>query len=192
MFSSLRALPMKGIYTLIMFLPKETRLSIGRLGVCRFPRGYYVYTGSALGMGSSGLRGRISRHLRKKKRKFWHIDFLLAHKNMILKGVVAARTSIKLECEMNRYIKEIEKAEIPVSGFGASDCRKNCGSHLLHFKKDVKLKIAELYAEKLGLKPTIIILPLRRKSLKSPLFVLDEMKELIGGSYVDNHKAGYR
>jgi len=155
--SSLRMFPAKGIYTLIMFLPKEAYLNVGKLGVFRFPRGHYAYTGSAMGVGASGLRGRVSRHLRKEKKKFWHIDFLLAHENIALTGVVAAQTSTKLECEMNRYIKENGGAEIPVLGFGASDCRQSCNSHLLHFKEDIKSKIAALYAKKLGVKPVTLI-----------------------------------
>lgn len=154
---SLNALPTKGTYTLIMFLPKETCLNVGKLGVRRFPRGYYAYTGFALGVGASGLRGRVSRHLRKEKKKFWHIDFLLAHDDITLTGVVAAQTSTKLECEMNRYIKENGEAEIPVPGFGASDCRQSCNSHLLRFNEDIKSKIAIFYAKKLGVKPVTLI-----------------------------------
>jgi len=153
---SFETLPERGTYTLIILLSKETCLNVGKLGFCRFPKGYYAYTGSALGKGASSLSGRISRHSRRDKRNFWHIDFLLAHENATLTGVVAAQTSLKLECEMNRYIKEREEAEIPVLGFGASDCRKNCGGHLLYFKKDIKSKIAMLYAEKLGFEPVII------------------------------------
>ena len=147
---SFKMLPTKGIYTLIMFLSKETRLNVGKLGFCKFPRGYYAYTGSALGMGASGLRGRVSRHYRRDKKNFWHIDFLLANENTTLTSVVAAQTSKKLECEINHFIKEIGGAEIPVPGFGASDCRKNCGSHLLYFKENIESKIAELYGKKLG------------------------------------------
>lgn len=154
---SLNALPTKGTYTLIMFLSKETCLNVGKLDVRRFPRGYYTYTGSALGFGASGLRGRVSRHLRKEKKKFWHIDFLLAHENTTLTGVVAAQTSTKLECEMNRYIKENGEAEIAVPGFGASDCRQSCNSHLLRFNEDIKSKIAIFYAKKLGVKPVTLI-----------------------------------
>jgi len=153
---SLRMLPAKGIYTLIMFLPKEAYLNVGNLGIFRFPKGYYTYTGSALGVGASGLRGRVSRHLRKEKQKFWHIDFLLAYEDITLTAVVAAQTIIKLECEMNRYIKENGEAEIPVPGFGASDCEQSCKSHLLYFKEDIKSKIAAFYAKKLGVKPVII------------------------------------
>ena len=153
---SLRMLPATGIYTLIMFLPKEPYLNVGKLGVFRFPRGYYAYTGSALGVGTSGLRGRVSRHLRKEKRKFWHIDFLLAHENTTLTGVVAAQTSTKLECKMNRHIKENGEAKIPVPGFGASDCKQSCDSHLLRFNEDVKSKIAAFYTKKLGVKPVML------------------------------------
>lgn len=160
--SSLNDLPTKGIYTLIMFLPKETCLNVGNLGVCRFPRGYYAYTGSALGVGVSSLRGRVSRHLRKEKKKFWHIDFLLAYEGITLMGVVAAQTSTKLECEMNRYIKENGGAEISVPGFGASDCKQSCNSHLLHFKEDIESKIAALYAKKLGVKLVTLIFKCER------------------------------
>ena len=154
-----KVLPTRGTYTLIAFLPKETCLSVGRLGLCKFPRGHYAYTGSALGVGASGLRGRVSRHLRKEKKKFWHIDFLLANENITLTDVVAAQTSTKLECEMNRYIKENGGAEIPVPGFGASDCRQSCKSHLLFFPDIIKgdilvRKVVESY-EALDL-PTMV------------------------------------
>jgi Uri superfamily endonuclease len=154
---SFEALPERGTYTLIIFLSKQIRLNVGKLGFCTFPKGYYAYTGSAMGSGASGLSGRISRHSRRSKRNFWHIDFLLANENAILISVVAAQTSVKLECEFNHCIKRMEKTEIPVLGFGASDCRKHCGSHLLHFnEEDVESKIAMLYAKKLCFKPVII------------------------------------
>jgi len=59
-------LSMSGVYMLILFVSKETTVTIGRLGKQKFPRGYYSYAGSALGKGT-GLKHRISRHLRKKK-----------------------------------------------------------------------------------------------------------------------------
>ena len=122
-----------GIYTLLLFLSKEDNLNVGKFGKKRFPEGYYTYTGSALGKGASSLKHRISRHLRKKKRKFWHIDYLLANENVHVEAVVAAETDQKMECNVNHQIKRIEGAEVPVNGFGASDCSKNCGSHLLYF-----------------------------------------------------------
>lgn len=123
----------RGIYTLIIFLSKGACLQIGKLGTRRFPKGYYTYTGSALGVGASSLSRRVFRHLKKEKPKFWHIDFLLAYENARVTAVISIQTNKKLECKMNRYLKREGKANVPVMGFGASDCRENCKSHLLHY-----------------------------------------------------------
>ena len=151
-------IPMKGTYTLIIFLSREIHIKIGQLGVKSFPKGYYTYTGSALGTGASSLKRRISRHLKKTgKKRHWHIDFVLAHRNATVTAVVAAQTDRKMECDLNCYIEKEGVARIPVSGFGSSNCNGNCRSHLLYFcEEDVKKKIAELYAEKLGFRPVVI------------------------------------
>jgi len=138
-------LSMSGVYTLILFVSKETTVTIGRLGKQKFPRGYYSYAGSALGK-ATGLKHRISRHLRKEKRRFWHIDYLLADENVSVEAVVAAETNEKMECSLNSYMKKMSGAEVPVCGFGASDCRKNCRSHLLYFPE---LKEADILVQKL-------------------------------------------
>jgi Uri superfamily endonuclease len=59
----------------------------------------------------------------------------LADENVSVEAVLAAETNKKMECTINSRIKGIEGAEVPVKGFGASDCRKNCGSHLLYFSE---------------------------------------------------------
>ncbi len=133
--------PTKGIYTLIVFLSNDTQLKVGKLGIQTFPAGYYTYTGSALGKGSSSLKQRVTRHLKKQKRKFWHIDFLLAHENATITTIIAVQTSRKLECKMNQYIRERLKTKIPVVDFGASDCKENCKSHLLFFSDIAKEKV---------------------------------------------------
>jgi sugar fermentation stimulation protein A len=126
-------LSMTGVYTLLLFLSQEVTLDIGKLGTQRFPEGYYTYTGSALGKGSSSLKHRIARHLRREKRKFWHIDYLLADENVSVEAVIVAETNEDMECNINSYMKSIHGATVQVTGFGASDCKKNCGSHLVHF-----------------------------------------------------------
>lgn len=145
-----RVLPDKGTYTLIIFVPCEKLIRIGKIGSYLFRDGYYAYTGSALGRGSLSLCGRISRHLRKDKKKRWHIDFLLSEEDVTTVAVVAAKTKTKMECELNLYIKEQMKADIPVINFGSSDCRRGCKSHLLFLGRnsDVIKRIAELYAVK--------------------------------------------
>jgi len=57
----------------------------------------------------------------------------LADENVSVEAVIAAETNKKMECNLNSYIKKIRGTKVPVNGFGASDCRKNCGSHLLYF-----------------------------------------------------------
>ena len=154
----INTIPMKGTYTLIIFLSKEINIKVGQLGVKKFPKGYYTYTGSALGTRASSLRRRISRHLRKAGKKMrWHIDFLLAHRDTTVTVVVAAQTDRKMECELNCYIKKEGAARIPVPSFGSSDCKRNCGGHLLYFdEENIKRKIVELHTEKLGFRPVVI------------------------------------
>ena len=135
-----------GVYTLLLFLSKEVTVTIGRLGKQRFPMGYYTYTGSALGKGASSLKHRIARHLRKEKRRFWHIDYLLADENVSIEAFIVAETNEKMECKSNQYLKSIMGAKVQVKGFGASDCRKNCKSHLLYFPE---IKNADCLVQKL-------------------------------------------
>ena len=135
-----------GIYTLLLFLSKQITVDIGKLGKQKIPMGYYTYTGSALGKGASSLKHRIARHLRKDKRKFWHIDYFLADENVSLEAVIVAETTKNMECKTNQHIKTIMGAKVPVKGFGASDCRKNCKSHLLYFPE---IKNADCLVQKL-------------------------------------------
>lgn len=137
----------RGVYTLIIQVNKEVTVTVGRLGTQTFPMGCYSYTGSALGKGAS-LKNRVARHLRKEKRKFWHIDYLLADEDVSVEAVVAAETSQKMECTTNQHIKTLLGAEVKVKGFGASDCQKNCESHLLYFSEfeNVDCLVQELVA----------------------------------------------
>ena len=114
-----------GIYHLLIYLPHDTTVEVGKLGSFHFPAGYYVYTGSALG----GLEARITRHLRREKRLHWHIDYLLQYGRVI--DVVAHRTTERLECHLNEKILSLPDCKVPVKGFGSSDC--DCLSHLTYF-----------------------------------------------------------
>lgn len=149
--SFLETFPMKGIYTLIVFLNKKTRIKVQKLGCFSFQKGYYAYTGSAVGDGAVSLRRRVARHLEERKAKHWHIDFLLASKNATVVAVVVAESSVNQECQINNAIKNIEGATVPVLGFGASDCKRNCKSHLVHFDEEsVKYKIVDKYTQLFG------------------------------------------
>ena len=128
-------LPGRGIYTLIIFLSKRKTIEVGRLGKVAFPSGYYAYTGSALGPHERSLQRRVYRHLRKEKPTRWHIDYLLKCPEANVKAVLAAETSERKECEINKLIAERLGGDIIVDGFGASDCRENCRSHLIFLGK---------------------------------------------------------
>lgn len=160
-----------GIYTLTIFLSKELCLDVGKLGQSEFPKGYYTYMGSALGRGASSLKRRISRHLQKEKQNFWHIDFLLADENAAVTSVVAAQTDEKLECALNSYIKSEGEAKIIIKKFGASDCKKNCESHLLFFPDIIEEpilidKIVKYYKD-LGLSPLLVQIPILGKPIST-------------------------
>ncbi len=106
-------------YQLHIEITRARWLSIGRLGRFRFPAGHYVYTGSA----RRNLVARVRRHLAREKTLRWHIDYLLAARHAHVRDVSLSREA---ECRLNQRLP----GEIPVPGFGASDCRAGCRSHL--------------------------------------------------------------
>jgi len=120
----------RGCYQLLLYLDRKSRIKIGKKGEYDFPEGYYIYTGSA----QNGLEGRINRHLRKEKKNFWHIDYLLPHCR-ILKIIQynKMRKNSDEECELNKILLRRKDVKIVVKGFGSSDCR--CPSHLGYFKR---------------------------------------------------------
>jgi len=132
----LNALPMRGNYTLIISLAAPVRIKISGLGEFSFKKGYYAYTGSAMGNGAVDLRHRVARHLREGKTKHWHIDCLLASQEARITAVVACSVSVNEECKISRSIQSMEGASVPIDSFGASDCKQGCGSHLAYFGQD--------------------------------------------------------
>ena len=114
-----------GIYALIIKLSKKREVKIGRLGTFVFPKGYYVYTGSA----QNGLEKRINRHLSSEKKLHWHIDYFLCYAKVIK---VVRYVGRKDECELNNMTGQITGATQIVKKFGSSDC--NCVTHLYYFE----------------------------------------------------------
>jgi len=106
-------------YQLLIEVGEPLDIDVGRLGRCHFAAGRYIYTGSA----KRNFEARIARHLRKNKKLHWHIDYLLTQPGVI---VVDVRRYGDEECDINHR----QPGAIPLPGFGASDCREQCGSHL--------------------------------------------------------------
>ena len=150
----LDGMPAKGNYTLIIHSKTPSRLCTPRQGWIKLGDGYYAYTGSALGRGALSLRRRVARHLRKRKKKHWHIDYFLANDTARITAIVAASSSENKECEITDSIRNIEGATIPVMGFGASDCKRNCGSHLVYLGQNNCLeKVVDAYKHTIGDNP---------------------------------------
>jgi Uri superfamily endonuclease len=106
-------------YQLRINVEKPVRIRVGRLGFFLFPAGQYIYTGSA----KRNLEARIARHLRKEKALRWHIDWLLSASGV---RVATVKRSSESECTLNQKVGGM----VVVPGFGASDCRNGCDSHL--------------------------------------------------------------
>lgn len=120
---ALDAWPDAGVYQIWIELRRPIPTRVGRLGVIRFAKGVYVYTGRA----SRGLRARVLRHVHGGKRLHWHIDYLLALRSARVRQVVLASTDPDDECNVNRAATE---AWVAVPGFGSSDCHNGCPGHL--------------------------------------------------------------
>ncbi|MCK5680549.1 GIY-YIG nuclease family protein [bacterium] len=105
-------------YSLFIKVEQTQIITVGRFGKFEFISGNYIYSGSA----RKNLLARVNRHLRKEKKLRWHIDYLLnAPKVQIVKVLISTIS----ECELVASC-----GSILVPGFGASDCRTGCGSHL--------------------------------------------------------------
>ncbi len=116
----------RGSYIIILKLARTRRLKIGALGDVLFPKGYYLYVGSAM----KNLDKRVRRHQQRRKNLFWHIDYLRESAEFC--AVLPVRASVSLECPMAAAVRKISDWTIP--DFGASDCR--CGSHLFGMAGD--------------------------------------------------------
>ncbi|MFC1889260.1 DNA/RNA nuclease SfsA, partial [Thermodesulfobacteriota bacterium] len=116
----------RGSYLVLMRLPRTRVLEIGRLGRVRFPRGHYIYVGSAM----ANLSRRVERHAKVRKRMHWHIDRFRPHALFV--DALAIRSSDRLECEIAGAVGALSDWLVP--GFGCSDCA--CPSHLFGFAGD--------------------------------------------------------
>ncbi|MBN1380683.1 MAG: DNA/RNA nuclease SfsA [Deltaproteobacteria bacterium] len=110
----------RGSYLMQLHFPEDRKIEIGSLGRVFIKKGYYLYAGSA----KKNLSRRVERHLRKKKRFFWHIDYLRDQAASCF--AIPIRTSDNIEHELAAAVAKISDWSVP--HFGASDC--SCESHL--------------------------------------------------------------
>ena len=129
----------RGSYVLLMKLPEGQTITVGSLlGIC-FSSGFYAYVGSAM----SGLKSRLGYHLKKSKKRHWHIDYLLEKATIV--DISVCETRERSECVIARALSS-QFDSIP--NFGSSDCR--CRSHLFfntdegQMRAGIKAAIASL------------------------------------------------
>ncbi len=113
-----------GTYVLILRCRKIQNTSIGKLGKVSLQPGFYLYVGSAQGPG--GIKARVSRHRRRKKKLHWHIDYLRKHTALLETWYETGETSR----EHDWAATLASRHQIGHQRFGASDCR--CPSHLFY------------------------------------------------------------
>lgn len=121
----MRNLP--GTYALVFESASDETVEVGKLGSLRLQSGFYVYVGSAFGPG--GLKARIAHHAKISERPHWHIDYL--RPALDLTEIWFTHDSRHREHQWAGVLASWSGATIPISGFGASDCR--CNSHLFFF-----------------------------------------------------------
>jgi len=120
-----------GTYILFFSIKEECAVTPGKLGKFVIPPGNYCYIGSAL----LNLQKRILRHLRKNKNRYhWHIDYLLNQKEVSIDKVWILLSRIHLECCLNNEVLQKLCGYSIITGFGSSDCKSRCLSHLTYLE----------------------------------------------------------
>ena len=134
---------MKGSYILLIKLPEEQTITIGKRQNIHFPGGGYAYVGSAMG----GVKSRLNHHLHRSRKPHWHIDYLLEKAS--ISGIILCQTKERTECLIARALSS---QFVGIPGFGSSDCR--CRSHLF-LSPDESLMKSKIMAtlDWLGLSP---------------------------------------
>lgn len=115
--------PDSGTYAVVLEAVGDIRVRVGALGERALGRGCYVYVGSAM----RGMRSRIGRHLRRRKKHHWHADYLTTHPGITVRGVWVLQSGQRQECVIAARLAKQWKV---VEGFGASDCK--CAGHLFY------------------------------------------------------------
>lgn len=125
------------VYQLLICLDQPTPIRIATLGPCTLPAGWYVYSGSA----RRASAARLARHLRKRKCRRWHIDYLLTCPGARVVAVRLWPWQPALECRVNRTLLRWHGASVPLARFGSGDCAHGCPAHLLRSPADLRRNV---------------------------------------------------
>jgi Uri superfamily endonuclease len=135
----------RGVYILFLELEKTQKIKPGRLAEADYKKGMYIYVGRA----RKDLQARISRHIRKEKKLFWHIDYLLRKAKL---REIWTRENFFDECRTVSNLHDFFPSPSQNhKGFGSSDCR--CPGHLLHVsspKRELRLQLQKMKFQKVA------------------------------------------
>ncbi|WP_417836788.1 GIY-YIG nuclease family protein [Thalassospira tepidiphila] len=124
---TLRQLPkVAGAYVLVIELEADLTLQNKRFAGITLAKGTYLYCGSANGPG--GIAARVKRHCKTTKKPHWHVDELTSNGAGRIVSVLVV--PVGNECNLRAALQE-PNVQVPLPGFGSSDCR-HCGAHLLY------------------------------------------------------------
>jgi Uri superfamily endonuclease len=123
----------RGVYILVFHLAKATSIAFDRKGTRHtFPKGWYLYAGSACGPG--GLHKRLTRHQRRiadGKKMHWNVDYFREHA-LLCELWCCETDDRRFEHHWAQAVADLMGATVPVRKFGASDCKAHCPSHFFH------------------------------------------------------------
>ncbi len=113
--------PEHTLYAVFLTLDSDKDLVIGAKGMCHFPKGHYVYIGSA----KKNIESRVQRHYKIDKTKRWHLDYLRPACT-----ITKIQSYEHREGECSLAAAFAQEGQIWIKQFGSSDCK--CGGHLIH------------------------------------------------------------
>lgn len=115
--------PDSGTYVLIVLVSAEGSFRVGEWGELEPADGYYAYVGRA----KKGLVARLSRHVSSRKKRYWHVDYLLEHADLVEAWLFVLEAG---ECDVASRLVEAGGKRHGLERFGSSDCR--CPGHLVY------------------------------------------------------------
>lgn len=115
--------PNHTLYVVHLLIDSELSVTIGKLGVFTFPKGLYLYVGSA----KKNIIARLKRHLQKEKKHRWHIDYVRPYGEIIK---IETYPNEMTECELLKKLQLNVNGQLLIKGFGSSDCK--CRSHFIY------------------------------------------------------------
>lgn len=147
-----------GVYILVFYLAKATSIAFDRKGSRhKFPPGWYLYVGSACGVG--GLNRRLARHqsrIADGKRMHWNVDYFREHA-MLCEIWYCETDDYRFEHHLAQTVADLSGATVPVPKFGASDCKSDCPSHFFHLSGRPSTALFRSFLKRRGLSTTVSV-----------------------------------